>query len=215
MSAIDRQVAFREVLMKYIFDDSAFSNQESSVSLSFGVWFKYNWQSVVSFYVVTAFSVYLSLQVSAVWILATLLCLIFGVAYARKVKEHLTGEVLPAVVLPGYPARIAVYANASKFGQFYPIVKIELFNNLNKHPAGTRITTIAQYSDYDKDGPVWTNVRPLPVEYVTDNAAEHENKMLAIDAWKWNLLEAKVSDLKPNVAPGLYRIQGGDSRWRG
>ena len=136
----------RNCRLKYTLDNNSTPTNKSEIKLNPLVWVKYRSQVVVPLIFFLILFVFLSFKYSYWFIFLVLLSLAVNVFYWLRVKEHLKAESTPGIVISIEPPLMAVYSNMPKYGEFYPAIKVESFNNLSNHQIGTRIATASTVS---------------------------------------------------------------------
>ena len=203
----------RNCRLKYTLDNNSTPTNKSEIKLNPLVWVKYRSQVVVPLIFFLILFVFLSFKYSYWFIFLVLLSLAVNVFYWLRVKEHLKAESTPGIVISIEPPLMAVYSNMSKYGEFYPAIKVESFNNLSNHQIGTRIATASIYTEENEEDHYWNNVHPIPVEYGTKIKKDIERTMSLYSEEQWTYLEKGISDVGANKQVGLYRIMVGESNW--
>lgn len=139
--------------------------------------------------------------------------------YFNGLAEHFHyGDANPGVVVSVSPMRVAVLTDMSKGGGYYPAIKIteERVPLIGKQkPAvGARVATVALYQNRVPDAPHWSGFRPIPIDYVTDDAEELASLMSTFSLADWEDLIDGLSELPKPHEPGLFPLQWGEPEGR-
>jgi hypothetical protein len=136
-----------------------------------------------------------------------------GLKMLTGVREHFDhGCVTPAVVVSENPYLIAVYTDLSTYhGMSWPVIKIEaqpLEKARGPRPAvGDRLPTVSLYYGNARQSH-WTTFKPIAAACVTDDAAQVERLLAALDAHPdtWRKLERYLPQVPRPFEPGQYNV---------
>ncbi|WHI50169.1 DUF3239 domain-containing protein [Microbulbifer sp. MLAF003] len=199
--------------MKFTLDNDTTPTNKSHIKINPLVWMKYKSDVVIPLTASVFICVYISYKYSYLFLLGVLLFLLINTFYWLRAKEHLKAESTPGLVISTEPPLMAVYSNMTKYGEFYPAIKIESFKNLSKHPVGARIATASIYTEENEENDYWDDFHPIPVEYGTKEKEEIESALSLYSIEQWRYLERGLSELGKCKKEGLYRIMADESGW--
>lgn len=116
------------------------------------------------------------------------------------------GCICPAIVIAKDPYLIAVYTDLSKGEGRYPAIKVvrQPLEKMTGGPPeiGTRLATVAVYSNSPDTVPHWSDFDPLVANCATTNVEEIQRMVRSIEEVEWQFLDYGVSQLPKNPKPG-------------
>ena len=209
------KVTKEDIYRAPFYDSNSLASNPGRMSLNVLQWINMNFGTVFKMTLFLVAAALLMLKIHWLFVIIFLGSLLYNVWYWFGVyNKFKAGDVNPGKVISINPDRVAVATNMSKFGGYYPIIRI-INTKLPKFEkeVGMFIPTVALYNDNPHDYPFWAEFHPVPISHGTTDKGILKARFETFTKDDFNKLNKYLSEINA-VDEGTYRVEKETSGWK-
>lgn len=199
----------------YTISDDTYATNPGNSKINPLVWMRYDVINILRIHLPIFIIIFLSLQVSYVFIFVGIPILYKIIFYWIRQKEHFqSGDSNGGIVVSVNPNLVAVTTDLTKgFGE-YPVVKIIKCYALKNVQLNDYIPTVALYTPGEDDNlPHWIDFNPIPLSFATSDRKVLQSAMNSYTKNDWRILKKRIDEINKPFKVGLYKVDKLSSNW--